>query len=696
MSRTAWIASLLLLAALVTLRLLYVQPDEVHVHVDTSVRHQTIEGFGARIFESERVGDQTIETIVPPEIQLEEVILRAARELRLNHLAVGIPRRFEVVNDDADPFTFTATADDERVVRELAADHLAAFQNAVANEGGSFWFEVHERRGDQPAWWNACPPEAREHLGAFLARLGERFREPPRRWLVLGAYPLEPGQTADPSLPDLGGVAVLRPDWRGPSNPRTIEGLLDELERGATSWNALKLYQMGLHPETGAWFTAPTEGGFVTEGPSYWELRQVTFHVPAGAARIGCSNDDGRMRTLAFEHEGRTIVTVANLARPRRSKKVHLHGLRSGPYTVSVVENGRPPVERGLHEVSATGDLTLEVPGRSVVAIAMHPGPNQRPTITRCESRPAMPLWDERIELMGLAADPENAALTYHWEVLEHPEAAELSFHSPDARATRVTGLKPTGRYRFRFTVRDEQGLRDERDLVVEHPAGPALSFPGSLRRAPVPPTHWDGTLVPPLVATLHKWPYLAGWLRWTILEAPEGAQMDLEEPWSWLCPVRASRPVPGRYRIRRRVSCGWVGDDDSRAPAPATDVTYPLFVWPASSEEQEERANWFLPETHAFPLTLAGQVRERPGETGSWDLVVQSNVPDDLPAVYHWTLEERPEGSRARIDWQVGSPQRLVDATQPGLYRLRLAALAEWWLGSAMIELRIPGEDGR
>ena len=620
-----------LLAALLLVTGCSYADTPVAVGVDTSVRHQTILGWG-----------KTTPWLPASEMQRDQCLQQAVGDFGINRLRFegmcgnSVRRRsWEWLNDNADPFDINWAGFNTAALDGRAADWLVSWKQAVEARGETFdlylspSFFVGGSTGDLPPWMKADPQEYAEWALALMLWLRDKHGIVPQWYSICNEAGNNNAFTPQvvarmikalmPRLREAGFSTMVQ--FPESVNAQVAWRYIEQLQGDAEVWpwvGLISYHWYGRDNQTSMvklrdfalkhnWPTAQTEFMNLTMdhlyddmtlgGTSYWEIyglgtpdyqaalshisstsfragncwwqfRQVAHYVRPGAVRVEATSSDAGLRCLAFERDGRVTVVLINTGPTPTDRQVVVTGLLAGSYGVSSAVGRNACQELGLCEVGEGGALPGTVPANCVLTIYPHEGANQPPAVTQWRSKPDfLTLPASSLQLICSATDPELDPLTCSWTVQSAPEGAQVVLAQAGAPTTRADGLALPGDYIFAATVSD--GTHEvTREVLVK-------VFEGNQ-----PPVLTDVHNRIPVWVTVREGGTLlraAAWdiegdkvsFRWSVLTQPEGAQVSLETPDDVKCQVRLMT-VPGDYVFRVEGSDG--------AHTVSQDLTVPVY----------------------------------------------------------------------------------------------------------------------
>ncbi len=588
--------------------------QDATVTVDTSVRHQTILGWG-----------KSTPWAPAPALVREIVLERAVNDLGLTRLRLEPPsgnrtthRNWEWVNDNEDPREINWEGFSTQALDARVSEWVVPFKEAVEARGEPFTLYVSPSffdggsSGTVPPWLLNDPEEYAEWATAILLRLRDRhgvtadcycicneagnnnaFRPQTVGEMIraLGPRMRELGLPTMIQFPESINVAVAMRyiealqdqadiwEWvglisyhlygpkdrlaelrefafaRGLPTAQTefMRLTIDDLYRDLTvgGCSYWEIYGLG-GPDY-----ATIEGGISSDsfrgGNHYWRFRQVLHYVRPGAVRVEATSSDPTLRVLAFEDDGAVTVVLINTTQPHEDRAVTLAGLPPGIYGVCRTVGAGPYDEGGLIDVRADGRASLDVVADSVYTLYPHPGANQPPTVTAWRARPAfLHTPDDSVRLSVAATDADLDDLRCAWRVVTQPEGAQVSIADAMAPSTQASGLSVPGEYLFAVEVSDG-----------EHAVERRLMVPVFAENQPPVPVDVHNR-IPVMVSVREGRTELRGGgrdvegdtltIRWSIASQPPGANALLETPGEQKCQV-TGLTVPGDYVFRFELS---------------------------------------------------------------------------------------------------------------------------------------------
>ncbi|MCX6285496.1 MAG: T9SS type A sorting domain-containing protein [Bacteroidetes bacterium] len=193
-----------------------------------------------------------------------------------------------------------------------------------------------------------------------------------------------------------------------------------------------------------------------TPSITYFRMRQVIHYVRPGSMLIGTSSNDNLLHVLAFKKNGKITVVIENTG--SSPKNVVLKNLPSGQYGLSKSPYSATAFqELGINTVVTGGTCTIQAgSGSTVTTMYPYSGTNQPPTIMTFVSNPGyLVAPSTTATLSATANDAELSTLTYHWTAISYPGGATPVFTNANASSTSVNGLSASGLYVFEIEVTD-------------------------------------------------------------------------------------------------------------------------------------------------------------------------------------------------------------------------------------------------
>ncbi|VGO15085.1 hypothetical protein PDESU_03665 [Pontiella desulfatans] len=275
-------------------------------------------------------------------------------------------------------------------------------------------------------------------------------------------------------LADLGQFAAERglPTAQTEYGYLTTDRLYEDLAIGNNSyWD---IYSVHSQIET---YGSPEIYNRIEKSSWYWRLRQVIHYVRPGAVRVESASNNAQVRALAFIKDGRTVAVVLNDL-DSTARSIRLSGLTQGTYGVCRSRTSNRYEELGLQTVDASGELTLDVPGGTVLTLYPYPGSNMPPVIRNWNTDTSWLISpSDSVNLSSSATDPEGDAISYQWSVARAPAGAPVNLASPNASFCPVSGLTVPGEYAFTLSVSDGAGTvrREARTTVFASDPPPEI-----------------------------------------------------------------------------------------------------------------------------------------------------------------------------------------------------------------------------
>jgi len=588
--------------------------QDATVTVDSSVRHQTILGWG-----------KTCPWAPAPELAAQIVLQRSVEDLGLTRLRYEPPsgnrpgrRAWEWANDNDDPRSINLDALSLEALDQRARDWIVPFKQAVEARGEPFSIYVSPSffdsgsSGSVPPWYLADPEEYAEFAESVLVRLRDEHGVVADQYCICNEAgnhnAFTPAVVAAmiratvPRLRERGfptmiqfpesinvGVALnyigrLEGEadlWAsiGPisyhlygSTDRLAElrelAFARGLPTAQTEFMNLKidhLYQdltvggvsyweiYGLASPDYAHLDAGISGDSFRGGNRWWQFRQVLHYVRPGAVRIEAGCSDPALRALAFDDEGAVTVVLINTATPSTERTVSIGGLPPGLYGISRTVGKGPCAEGSALQVGADGVCALTLAGNSVYTLYPREAANLPPIVTAWRAKPScLHAPEDTVTLSCAATDPDGDALAAAWSVVSQPDGASASLAEPDQATTRASGLSVPGEYVFAVTVSDGAHSVERRLMAPVFAGNRPPVLVDVHNRIPVRVTVRDAKTLLRGGARDVEGDALS--FRWSVVAAPEGAEVVLEaqEGAAWQA---TGLTVPGDYVFRLEAS---------------------------------------------------------------------------------------------------------------------------------------------
>ncbi|HZR17915.1 MAG TPA: putative Ig domain-containing protein [Verrucomicrobiae bacterium] len=417
----------------------------------------------------------------------------------------------------------------------------------------------------------------------------------------------------------------------------------------------------------------PTAGltGFTPSG-TYFRLRQLMHYVRPGAVRVGTASSDPLLRVLAFVQNGNLTAVIENTS--SSAQTVNLSGLPAGSYGVSKAGVGTTSFqELGVRTVGTDGLLTLTnvAGGSAVTTLYTYAGTNQPPTIEVWDASPGYVVAPaSSATLSAIASDPELAALTYHWSVMNQPPGANAAFANANAATTLVTGLTVAGTYVFNVAVSDGTNLSSRQVYlaVYDFNPQPVLGQTGFRIAAPYglvfgnPSCITDATIELPTssavlqagIADLANSDF-TGRGTWSLVSQPPGANAGVSSTTYIFVSLRANvtnMTVTGDYLFQINVTNP--GHPDLTAQIRCT-------VNPSSSPPVINSI-MASPATVTLPTNVVHLSAITSGSTNQ-------------PLRHWWAIKTTPAGAKPLFDHQGATNTTVSNLNLPGNYTFTLRA---------------------
>ncbi len=314
-------------------------------------------------------------------------------------------------------------------------------------------------------------------------------------WPLIGRLSYHNYGAADPYRSQIRdfGVALGVPTAQTEMDPDNIDNLFDDLTLGGVSyWEISFSSTNNVNPNPG--YTSFTPSRY------YFRIRQVTHYVRPGAVRIGSNTSDPSVRSLAFTNKGTVTTVLYNTG--TTPKTLTVSGLPPGDYGLS---QAVPTViafqELGVRTIGADGTTTLTLDKGVTATLYPRSHTNQPPTIMTWGATPGViepPATSTSLSVT--ANDPELDPLTYRWSVLSQPQGANVALATPEAATTAVSGLTAPGTYVFNIDVRDGVNTTSKKAYLIGYDSNrpPVLGYTGFRLASPygvvLDLPHSDGT----------------------------------------------------------------------------------------------------------------------------------------------------------------------------------------------------------
>ncbi len=584
------------------------------VTIDTSVRHQTILGWG-----------KTTPWAPAPELARDIVIDRAVNDLGITRLRYEPPsgnrpgvRAWEWLNDNNDPREINWDALDTEALDERARDWIVPFKDAIEARGDPFSSYVSPSffdggsSGTVPPWYLRDPEEYAEFAASVLLRLRESWGVTADYYCICNEAGNHNPFTAQvvaemiratvPRLRELGFPTMIQ--FPESINVAVAMRYLEAVQGQADLWPHIGLISYHLYGNNdrlaelrefavarglptaqtefmnltidhlytdltvggcSCWEVyglaspdyATIEGGISSDsfrgGNHYWRFRQVSHYVRPGAVRVAATCSDPAVRALAFEHDGRVTVVLINTEQGAQTWSGTVVGLPPGMYGISWTVGNRPVEEGRPMNVGADGRTPITLAANSVCTIYPRMEANLPPTPTSWRARPAfLHTPQDTVTLSVAATDPDQDELRCAWRVVAQPAGVQVSIADPTATSTQASGLSGPGEYTFAVVVSDPVNSV-EKLLMVRVFAGNQPPVPVDVHnRIPVRVTIADGKTL--LRGAGRDVEGDALTMRWSIVRQPDGANAALATPTEAGCAV-TGLTVPGEYVFRFELS---------------------------------------------------------------------------------------------------------------------------------------------
>ncbi len=278
--------------------------------------------------------------------------------------------------------------------------------------------------------------------------------------------------TSDPYRMDLQnyGIAHGLRTAQTERDPANIDALFDDLLLGGVSYWEVA-YTGGSTVNANAGYTSFTPSGY------YYRVRQVLHYVRPGAVRIDFPSTDSTVRTLGFLQKNGTTAVVYNT--DADTEIVTVKGLPPGQYEVT---HAAPSViafdELGIRTVGADSTTTVTLGSYNIVTITPYAGVNLPPTIMTWGSNPGeIESPATTTQLSVTANDPERDSLTYHWSVVSQPSGANAVLATPTKPITNVSGLTAGGNYVFNVDVSDGVNTTSRKAYLIAYSSNQPPQF---------------------------------------------------------------------------------------------------------------------------------------------------------------------------------------------------------------------------
>jgi hypothetical protein len=462
-------------------------------------------------------------------------------------------------------------------------------------------------------------------------------------------------------------------------DPANIDNLFDDLLKGGVSY----------------WETAFTNGstvsanaGYTSFTPTryYYRVRQVLHYVRPGAVRIGTTTTDTLVRMLAFVDKGKITTIVYNTS--SASKSVTVHGIPPGTYGISQALSGVIAFEEhGVNTVGADGALTITIPAYADATIYPYSGPNHPPTMMTWGTNPGtMHLPTTTSQLSATASDPEMDSLTYAWRVVSEPGGAAAVLATPNKATTNVSGLTAGGTYVFNVDVSDGVNTVSRKAYLIVYASNqpPAFNYTGFRFSSPygviLDLPHTDGTMLNTTITL----PNTSGLL-----------QANISDP--------ENDPLAGLWRIVSQPAGGTA----------TLDSTFYIYV-----SYRAQIRNMSVPGEYVFEISAHDTSNAPITCRVACTVLVQNTAPKidsllGLPAVITlpvhatqlhgvtsdaehdllrqwWMIKNVPAGARPQFDHQGLSNSGVSGLTLPGSYTFTLRLMDDISMTTRDVTIRV------
>ncbi len=523
---------------------------QVDVTVDTTVRYQTILGWG----HSGGVLSGTLcaTLVLPPNVA------KAVNEEMLDYLVevVGLTgsRTFEVGprtdgtgNDNGDCDSFDWSKFQSSSLSEAEANYLQYFQNGILSKGWKS--SLYSSPGapthatDQKPWIVYHPGERAQQIWASALYLKQRYginidysvlyNEP--SGAITPEVLADDIKAAGPRLAAQGLATRLQ--FPEAVDPQTAWNFITPVQNDADMWQwvgRISYHNYGtadpyraylrdfgasigipiaqteragqnfdnLYADltlanavywevaSGANSTLNPDGGLTTFMPAgdCLILRQVLHYVRPGDVRIAATSGDSSIIALAFSHNGAVTVVIENkLSSPQTVK---LYGLPAGRYGRSrTFRGGTVSEESGVQTISTGDAITFSINGYSAVTtVYPHPGGNQPPAIMSWSPSPGYLVLPMSYATLNVtASDPENDSISFNWSVTEQPAGAQAVIDKPASPFTHVTGLTEPGTYVFTVSATDGLDTTSRKLYLIVYATNPPAVLSDAGFKIPAP-----------------------------------------------------------------------------------------------------------------------------------------------------------------------------------------------------------------
>jgi len=211
----------------------------------------------------------------------------------------------------------------------------------------------------------------------------------------------------------------------------------------------------------------------------FFRLRQIMHYIKPCFIRIGTTSNDTNIRVLAFKNGGKITTLVENIS--TTAKTVTLTGLPQGKYGLSQ-SAGEPFREFGIRTVGSQGTITLDVaPNWNVATLYPYSETNEPHTISKWDSKDGYLIAPaSQTTLSVTASDAELDALSYKWSVYSQPTGANATITNPVQASTAVSGLTVSGYYVFKIEVSDGVNTSTRKVYLYRYDSNPPAKLGGA------------------------------------------------------------------------------------------------------------------------------------------------------------------------------------------------------------------------
>ena len=582
--------------------------DAAIITIDTTIKHQTIMGYGSSSWYPSWISEKNKEDIIK-----EYVDVFGINRLRVEGLAGNKSdmRSWEWLNDNDDPNVTDWSKLSTKIFDERIAPTIMSYKNALEAKGEKLNIYVSPSffdggsTGSAPAWLEKNPAEYSEYALSLLIYLRDKCGIEADYYSILneaGNNNRFTSKVVADMIKDLGPKLIAegfntKIQFPESINPQTSLRYLTETKNDTAMWKYIGLISYHLYGTHEPYRTQLRDSAFARGLPTaqteymsltpttlyedmtngsvsfweiygtgscinfdynsftykdnFWKFRQVTNYARPGFTRVEATSDNENVKVLAFKKNDEMVVVLFNT----QAENVTINNIPNGNYGRSRMVNGKLPEEMGVVNIT-DNNISLQLVANSITTIYPKGEENLPSLITSWGSNPKfLKTPQSSVSLFATAIDPEKDNFSYGLEIISHPEGANVSYLPPeDPPYIPVTGMTEPGEYVFRISIWDGDNTvsKDIRVNVYEGNQPPVLLDVHN--RIPV-------QIILPADTTVLRFSYwdLEGdvcTFLWSVLDQPEGSNIYIENPDTVPTKVRNFK-LPGEYNFQIEIFDG-------------------------------------------------------------------------------------------------------------------------------------------